>query len=376
LRREYDRLRFLRHSGEGVRSSLDLADVLGQLAREAATIARGQLGLVTLVDDGTSDLVLRARYDRRKNVSTQHSRKIEEWFLRRSVATGKTIVTAEPAAHYESVFGYEAPHGATAAILCVPMAVHDRVVGVISVFRPTQSGQFEPVEVSLVEEMASQAAMAVEQASLFSMVKAYAHRLEQSYDTTLKVLMAALDAKDHSTEGHSERVAGLTVVTAREMGVAEEQILDIERGALLHDVGKIGVPDAVLRKRGSLSRQEWESMQKHPLLAGLMVSKVEFLEGALPILLYHHEHYDGSGYPFGLVGDRIPLAARVFSVVDAYDAMTSRRPYRAALSHEEAMKEIRAQAGRQFDPEVTAVFERIMAERLGLHGEEAEKPAA
>lgn len=117
-------------------------------------------------------------------------------------------------------------------------------------------------------------------------------------------------------------------------------------------------------------------MQRHPLLAGLMVSKVEFLEGALPVLLYHHEHYDGSGYPFGLAGDRIPLAARVFAVVDAYDAMTSSRPYREALSHEEAMREIKAQAGTQFDPEVTTAFERIMAERLGLQGEEAEKHAA
>lgn len=376
LRREYDRLRLLHRSGEGVRSSLDLADVLGQLVREATTVARGQLGVVTLVEEGTSDLVLRASYDRRKGVSTQHSRKVEEWFLRRSVATGKTIITTQPAAPYESVFGYESPKGASVTMLCVPMVAHDRVIGTITVFRPTQSGQFQSVEISLVEEMAAQAAVAVEQASLFSMVRAYAHRLEQSYDTTLKVLMAALDAKDRSTEGHSERVAGLTVATAREMGVPEEQLVDLERGALLHDVGKIGVPDAVLRKPTALNRQEWESMQRHPLLAGLMVSKVEFLEGALPILLYHHEHYDGSGYPFGLAGDRIPLEARVFAVVDAYDAMTSSRPYREALSHEEAMKEIKAQAGSQFDPEVTAAFERIMAEHLGLQEEEAERPAA
>lgn len=380
LRREYDRLRLLHRSGQGVRASLDLADVLGQLNKEATTAAQGQLGAVTIVEEVTGDLVLRASYDRRKGVATQHSRKIEEWFLRRAVATGKTIITTQPAAPYESVFGYESGYKSlkkdSVTILCVPMVARDRVIGAITVFRPTRSGQFQSVQISIVREMAAQAAMAVEQAALFSTVRTYAHQLEQSYDTTLKVLMSALDAKDHSTEGHSERVASLTVSTAREMGVPEEQLLDLERGALLHDVGKIGVPDAVLLKPGALSRQEWESMQRHPLLAGLMVSKVEFLEGALPVLLYHHEHYDGSGYPFGLAGDRIPLAARVFAVVDAYDAMTSSRPYREALSHEEAMREIKAQAGTQFDPEVTTAFERIMAERLGLQGEEAEKHAA
>jgi HD-GYP domain-containing protein (c-di-GMP phosphodiesterase class II) len=134
----------------------------------------------------------------------------------------------------------------------------------------------------------------------------------------------------------------------------------MERGALLHDVGKIGVPDDVLRKGAELNDREWEAMQKHPLLAGLMVSKVGFLEGALPILLYHHERYDGTGYPFGLQGSAIPLEARIFTVVDAYDAMTSDRPYRDAMPSEAAMDEIRQNAGVQFDPEVVAAFEQII----------------
>jgi HD-GYP domain-containing protein (c-di-GMP phosphodiesterase class II) len=141
-------------------------------------------------------------------------------------------------------------------------------------------------------------------------------------------------------------------------------MLDIERGALLHDVGKIGVPDSVLRKPNNLNRKEWEAMQKHPLLAGLMVSKVGFLEGAMPILLYHHERYDGSGYPFGLAQDRIPLEARIFAVVDAYDAMTSERPYRKAVSPEEALQEIKANAGIQFDPQVVAAFEGVIRRLL------------
>jgi HD-GYP domain-containing protein (c-di-GMP phosphodiesterase class II) len=206
--------------------------------------------------------------------------------------------------------------------------------------------------------------MAIEQASLFAKVRSYASDLEISYDTTLRALMAALDTKDAATEGHSERVARLTVAVAREMGVPEERMLDIERGALLHDVGKIGVPDSILRKPKSLNRKEWEAMQKHPLLAGLMVSKVGFLEGAMPILLYHHERYDGSGYPFGLAQDRIPLEARIFAVVDAYDAMTSERPYRKAVPPEEALQEIRANAGIQFDPQVVEAFEGVIRRLL------------
>jgi HD-GYP domain-containing protein (c-di-GMP phosphodiesterase class II) len=252
------------------------------------------------------------------------------------------------------------------------MALHGRVMGVISILHFNQGSRFRPTEVSMVEEMASQAAMAVEQAALFAKVRAYAGELELSYDGTLKALMAALDAKDQSTEGHSERVSTLTVAVAKEMGLTGESLLHIERGALLHDVGKIGVPDAILQKPDVLNKREREAMQKHPLLAGLMASKVDFLEAALPVLLYHHERYDGTGYPFGLAGDHIPLEARIFAVVDAYDAMTSDRPYRKAMSHQEAMAEIRAQAGTHFDPQVVDIFERVMAQRV----EELEQQAA
>lgn len=375
LHRDHGRLRNLYRAGQTLRSSLDLPDVLGQLARDATVFACGQVALVTLLEDGTTDLVLRASYDGRLGVSSHHHRKVEEWFMRRCVATGKTIVTTQPEAPHRNIFGYEAPYKGPTMLLCAPMTARERAIGVITVFRPASAGAFRPTEVSLVEEMASQAAITVDQASLFAKVRRYASELEVSYDATLKVLMAALDAKDQSTEGHSERVAGLTVTVARKLGLSEEALLDIERGALLHDVGKIGVPDTVLRKPSALSSGEWEAMQRHALMAGLMVSKVEFLESALPILLYHHERYDGSGYPFGLSGDRIPLEARIFAVVDAYDAMTSDRPYRKAMSHEEAMAEIMGKAGTQFDPEVTAAFAEVMAEQAEPSAEEAPEQA-
>lgn len=371
-RREYDRLHQIYQAERELRSSLDLTDVLGRLARNATIFARGQVGLVTLLDESNDDLVLRASYDHKRGVSSEHHRKVEEWFTRRCAATGKTVITTQPDAPYKDILGYEPPAAGPVTILCAPMALRGRAIGVISIFHFNRNSRYQPSEVSMVEDMASQAAMAVEQASLFAKVRTYASELELSYDGTLKALMAALDAKDHSTEGHSERVATLTVAVAREMGLDGERLLHIERGALLHDVGKIGVPDAILQKPHALTRRERETMQKHPLMAGLMASKVDFLEAALPVLLYHHERYDGTGYPFGLARDHIPLEARVFAVVDAYDAMTSDRPYRQAMSHQEAMTEIRAQAGAHFDPQIVEIFERVIAQQI----EELEQQAA
>ena len=172
--------------------------------------------------------------------------------------------------------------------------------------------------------------------------------------------MGALDTKDKTTQGHSARVSRLTLSLAREMSIPNDQLVHLERGALLHDVGKIGVPDAILNKPDSLNEAEWEAMRKHPMLAGLMISQVGFLEGAMPILLYHHERYDGGGYPFSLAGEAIPLEARIFAVVDSYDAMTSDRPYRDAMSSEAALHEIRSHAGTQFDPQVVDAFDRVI----------------
>jgi HD-GYP domain-containing protein (c-di-GMP phosphodiesterase class II) len=244
--------------------------------------------------------------------------------------------------------------------------MRDRVIGAIAVLRSANANSFATGEIRLVEDLAVQAVAAIEQAQLFARVRSDANELENSYDTTLKVLMAALDAKDNDTEGHCERVAKLTVQLAKFMDVPDSSLVDIERGALLHDVGKIGVPDAVLKQPTKLNAMEWEAMRKHPLLAGVMVSKVGFLEKALPILLYHHERYDGTGYPFGLVADNIPLEARIFSIVDAYDAMTSDRPYRSAMTHEAAMAEVRANCGTQFDPNVVESFEELMRLRPEL----------
>ncbi len=358
---EYNRLLYLYRTGQAIRSTLDVTEVLSQLARDAALFARAEIGLTALVEEEGQELILKASFEREGDATAQHHRRVEEWFLRRCAATGETVLARQDRLPYRGLLGHEPAHQGPSFILAVPIPGHAQTIGVVSLIRRKTLGKFSGQEVQVVEELAAQAAMTVEQAVLFGKMRSYANDVELSYDATLKVLMAALDAKDAATEGHSERVAHLTVAVAKEIGIPKERLVDIERGALLHDVGKIGVPDAVLQKPEALNAGEWEAMQKHPLLAGLMVSKVEFLEGALPILLYHHERYDGTGYPFGLEGEAIPLEARIFTVVDSYDAMTSDRPYRQAMRPEAALLAIERNVGIQFDPEVVEAFTRVVA---------------
>ncbi len=361
--RQHGKLSYLYDTGQELRASLDLHDVLTRLTRDATSLAHGRFGLVALVDEKSGDLMLRATYDRSTGVASLQQRALDEWFMRRCLATNTTVVNAQGGNVFRPHLG-DVEIDARAAMICVPLSLRDRAVGAIAI---VGDAGFNQRDVQLVEALAAQAVTAVEQAQLFTKIRADADELESSYDSTLKALMAALDAKDEVTEGHCERVAKLTTHLARSMDVQPSMLVHIERGALLHDVGKIGVPDAILKKPKALNDMEWEAMRKHPLLAGLMVSKVGFLEPALPILLYHHERYDGTGYPFGLADDNIPFEARIFTVIDAYDAMTSDRPYRPAMTHGQAMIEVRAHAGSQFDPQVVAAFEALMESRPDLH---------
>lgn len=189
-------------------------------------------------------------------------------------------------------------------------------------------------------------------------------RLQQSHDAILQVLSSALDLRDQATEGHSRRVAQLTVVIAEQAGLPEEDVELIEHAGILHDIGKIGVLDSVLSKPGPLTDREWEEMRRHPCLGYRIIQGISFLREAAQIVHAHHERYDGRGYPRGLAGEDIPVGARLFSMADAYDAMTSNRPYGKALSHREAVTEIVRNSGTQFDPAAVQAF--LAAERRGL----------
>jgi HD domain len=185
-------------------------------------------------------------------------------------------------------------------------------------------------------------------------VQRLSDQLAEAYDTTLSAFVSALDMRDAETHGHSERVAAMSLELGARLGIlaGSQEWVDLRNGALLHDVGKIGVPDAILRKPESLDMQEWESIRTHPAHGHKMLSGVGFLAGAAELVLCHHERFDGKGYPRGLSGDAIPLGARIFAVADTFDAITSRRPYKAARSPAEAIAEIVRNSGTQFDPQV------------------------
>ncbi len=197
--------------------------------------------------------------------------------------------------------------------------------------------------------------------------------IKATYRQTLESLGAALDTRDVETQSHSRRVAGYTVTLAFKLGLTRPQIIDIERGAFLHDVGKIGVPDAIFLKPGPLTDEEWRIMRSHAELGYRMVRNIEFLREASEMVLSHHERFDGTGYPRRLKGEAIPVGARIFSVADTLDAMTSDRVYRKKLSFEDVLTEVRKYSGTQFDPTVVGAFEEIPPDVWQVIKERAER---
>jgi putative nucleotidyltransferase with HDIG domain len=186
--------------------------------------------------------------------------------------------------------------------------------------------------------------------------------VEDAYRSTLKALAQALETRDAETHGHSERVVTFSLRLGRELGLNKEQMKSLEFGSLLHDIGKIGVPDAILRKPAKLTEEEWVKMRQHPLHGQAILREIKFLEGAARVVAQHHEKWDGSGYPLGLRGDEIDMNARIFAVADAFDAMISDRVYRTGRSYEDAAAELDRCGSQQFDPQVVAAFHRVPKE--------------
>jgi HD-GYP domain-containing protein (c-di-GMP phosphodiesterase class II) len=243
----------------------------------------------------------------------------------------------------------------TRSLLCVPLVRQGRAIGAIEAVNKVGGEFFTPDDLDLLRNIADSAAMAIENARLYT-------ELAASYDSTLDALAAALDLRDRDTEGHSRRVVEYTARLARALDLPEAEILEICRGALIHDIGKIGVPDAILRKPGALAPDERQVIMRHPQEGYEMLLGIPYLKEEIQIVLAHQESWDGSGYPFGLRGAEIPLGARLFAVADTFDALTSNRPYRQSRPMVEASAVIAAESGRQFDPAVVAAFLAIPLE--------------
>ena len=241
----------------------------------------------------------------------------------------------------------------------IPLVAKGQTKGVLELFYRRQA-TFSPEQIDFLTHLARYAAIALDNAQMVESLQRSANELRAAYEATIEGWARALELRDKETEGHAQRVATLTVTLARRLGVPEERLPHIRRGALLHDIGKMGVPDHILHKPGPLDDEEWEIMRRHPLWAYEMLKEIPYLQPALAIPLFHHERWDGSGYPAGLAGEAIPLAARIFAVVDVYDALTSDRPYRPAWSKDKALAYLEEQKGKLFDPQVVEAFLEIM----------------
>jgi putative nucleotidyltransferase with HDIG domain/PAS domain S-box-containing protein len=242
---------------------------------------------------------------------------------------------------------------------CVPLIARGEVAGVMESFHRTRF-EADAEWLEYFETLGGQAAIAIENAMLFKDLQQSNLDLTMAYDSTLEGWSKALDMRDKDTEGHTLRVTEMTERLAREFQIKEAELVHMRRGAMLHDIGKMGIPDSILLKEGPLSEEEWNIMKRHPELAIDMLSSIAYLRSALDIPYSHHEKWDGTGYPRGLKDKQIPLAARIFAVADVFDALTSDRPYRRAWSIEDALSHIQSEAGRHFDPAVVSAFMRVI----------------
>ncbi|MEA4908489.1 MAG: GAF domain-containing protein [Chloroflexi bacterium] len=261
--------------------------------------------------------------------------------------------------HAQAVSGFTRPDMLAkeefVAYYAFPLVVKDQLKGVLEIFHraPLNTRQ---EWVAFLETLAGQAAIAIENSQLFESLQLSNAELAQAYDATIEGWSKALELRDQETEGHTQRVTELTLKLAQVMGVEEAHMVYIRWGALLHDIGKMGVPDSVLFKPGPLTEGEWEIMRRHPTYAYEMLSPISYLHQALDIPYCHHERWDGSGYPRGLNGEQIPLAARIFAVVDVWDALRSHRPYCPAWPDADVRAYIQEQSGQHFDPRIVATF--------------------
>ncbi len=264
-----------------------------------------------------------------------------------------------PSADFKCARILEIPEEGFIAHYAVPLIVKNEVKGVLEVFHRTALAP-EKEWFDFLDTLAGQVAIAMDNATMFESLQQSNHDLAVAYNATIEGWSKALDMRDKETENHTRRVTELTLRLARRLGINEEKIVHIWRGALLHDIGKLGVPDNILLKAGSLTEDEREIMKRHPQLAYDMLYPIEYLRPALDIPYCHHEKWDGSGYPRGLKGSDIPLSARMFALADVFDALTTDRPYRKAWSYEQAIEYICEQSGKHFDPVLVNVFTYLL----------------
>lgn len=342
-------------------SSLKLDQVLQAVMHSAIDLLHCKAGSILLVDSATNELVFRTVVGPASERLQGTRLPLGVGIAGMVVREGKPLIVnnaQNDPRHYKEV-DRQIAHS-TSMLLAVPLVVHEHILGVIEVLNKTDGTPFTENDCAILESLAIPSAIMLENAKLYS-------DLKQAFMDTVRIIANAVEARDPYTAGHTERVTYIATEIARELHWSREQLENLEIGALLHDIGKIGVADIILRKPSELTSEEYVEMQQHPIVGVQMLKGVSALRPVLPYILYHHERYDGTGYPFGLRRDEIPIEGRLLTIADTFDAMTSNRPYRQALSQAEAVAEIVRHRGTQFDPDIVDVLIRVY-ERGRLNG--------
>jgi putative nucleotidyltransferase with HDIG domain len=355
MKLKQSQLRALMSVGQVINSSLGLRRVLEEVMDSLISLMHAERGFLMLRESSGEFAVQIARGIAHINLD-EEAFKVSKTVVRKVVDSGAPILTtnaqADPRFDAQmSVAAYQ-----LRSILCVPLKLKDDLIGVLYVDNRAHAGIFKENDLELISGFADQAAVAIDSARLFEDLQESHRELEKAYQATLEGWVRALDLRDKETEGHTQRVTILTERLARSMGVEGDALVNITRGALLHDIGKMAIPDGILLKPGQLTDDERMLIQKHPVYAYQMLSPIAFLVPAIDIPYCHHEKWDGSGYPRGLRGKEIPFAARIFPVIDVWDALTSNRPYRKALPQYEVRQRIKNDSGKHFDPVVVDAF--------------------
>ncbi len=356
IQRQLQRLNALRSIDLAITSSLDPRVTFNVLLDQVTTQLEVDAAAILRFDRHTRTLTFVACRGFRTSALRHTRLRIGEGHAGRAALDRRLVIIPNLAeAEGSFVHSPQMKNEGFVSYFAAPLLAKGTVQGVLELFHRSPLTP-DTDWIDFLESLAAQAAIAIDNASLFEELRRSNVELVQAYDATLEGWSRALELRDLETSGHSLRVTEITVRIASAMGISEQELVHVRRGTLLHDIGKMGIPDAILLKPGPLTEEEWEIMRKHPVYAFELLSPIPFLRPALDIPYCHHERWDGSGYPRGLKGEEIPLAARIFAVVDVWDALRSPRPYREAWPEDKVRQYLRRQAGKQLDPRVVEKF--------------------
>jgi putative nucleotidyltransferase with HDIG domain len=340
-----------------ISARVELNELLDQVLMSALQITGARRGSILIIDEDRKVMSIKASRGLNDGIVRDTKVKLGEGIAGTVALKGEPLLISdiEKESRFEGrkTANYETKSFLSVPLISLPLKVHGRVMGVINLSDKIDRTEFNDRDLRLISVLAGQAAVAVENARLFNL-------LRDSYMGTVRALVRALEAKDKVTRDHSERVAMFAAAIAEQMGLSRHEVEGIRMAAFLHDIGKLGIDLEVLAKPGKLTSEEWKLVRKHPEASADIIEGISFIWDIIPLVKYHHERFDGKGFPRGLKGKDIPVGARILSVADAFEAMTAKRPYKNAIPAQKALKELKSLVGERYDKDVVKAFESVL----------------